>query len=55
MSLINQLRAVLLERGMVVPQGKREFEQYLVAMMDEHDGEGLSARMRMLVADTRAR
>ena len=23
-------------------------------MMDEHDGEGLSARMRMLVADTRA-
>ena len=53
-ALINQLRAVLLERGIVVPQGKRKFEQYLVAMMDEHDGEGLSARMRMLVADTRA-
>ena len=52
-ALINQLRAVLLERGIVVPQGKRKFEQYLVAMMDEHDGEGLSARMRMLVADTR--
>ena len=51
-ALINQLRAVLLERGIVVPQGKRKFEQYLVAMMDEHDGEGLSARMRMLVADT---
>jgi transposase len=53
-ALINQLRAVLLERGIVVPQGKRKFEQYLVAMMDEHDGEGLSARMRMLVTDTRA-
>ena len=53
-ALINQLRAVLLERGIVVPQGKRKFQQYLVAMMDEHDGEGLSARMRMLVADTRA-
>src|SRR6476659_3477941 len=36
-ALINQLRAVLLERGIVVPQGKRKFEQYLVAMMDEHD------------------
>jgi transposase len=53
-ALINQLRAVLLERGIVVPQGKRKFEQYLVAMMDEHDGEGLSARMRVLVSDTRA-
>ena len=42
-ALINQLRAVLLERGIVVPQGRRKFEQYLVAMMDEHDGEGLSA------------
>jgi len=53
-ALINQLRAVLLERGIVVPQGKRKLEQYLVIMMDEHDGQGLSARMRMLVADVRA-
>ena len=53
-ALINQLRAVLLERGIVVPQGKRKLEQYLITMMDEHDGEGLSARMRMLVADVRA-
>jgi transposase len=53
-ALINQLRAVLLERGIAVPQGKRKLEQYLVIMMDEHDGEGLSARMRMLVADVRA-
>ena len=53
-ALINQLRAVLLERGIAVPQGKRKLEQYLVIMMDEHDGEGLNARMRMLVADVRA-
>ena len=53
-ALINQLRAVLLERGIVAPQGKRKLEQYLVALMDEHDGEGLSGRMRMLVTDTRA-
>jgi len=53
-ALINQLRAVLLERGIVVPQGKHKFEQYLIIMMDEHEGEGLSARMRMLVTDVRA-
>ena len=28
-ALINQLRAILLERGIVVPQGKRKLEQYL--------------------------
>jgi len=53
-ALINQLRAVLLDRGIVVPQGKRKLEQYLVIVMNEHDGKGLSARMRMLVADIRA-
>ena len=52
-ALINQLRAVLLERGIVVPQGKRKLEQYLVgADATSLKGEGLSARMRMLVADT---
>ena len=39
-ALINQLRAVLLERGIVVPQGKRKLEQYLVIMMDEQGGDG---------------
>ena len=53
-ALINQLRAVLLDRGIVVPQGKRKLEQYLVIVMNEHDGKELSARMRMLVADIRA-
>ena len=51
-ALINQLRAILLERGLVVPQGKRKLEQYLVTMMDEHDGCGLSVRIKTLVADT---
>jgi transposase len=50
-ALINQLRAVLLERGIVVPQGKRKLEHYLVALMQEQESRGLSARMRMLVAD----
>ena len=53
-ALINQLRAVLLDRGIVVPQGKRKLEQYLVIVMNEHGAKGLSARMRMLVADIRA-
>ena len=52
-ALINQLRAILLERGLVVPQGKRKLEQYLIALMDEHDGRDLSPRIRVLVADMR--
>ena len=52
-ALINQLRAILLERGLIVPQGKHKLEQYLVALMDEHEGRGLSPRMRTLVADMR--
>jgi transposase len=35
-------------------QAKRKLEQYLVILMNERGGEGLSARMRMLVADIRA-
>jgi transposase len=53
-ALINQMRAVLLERGLVVPQGKRKLEQYLIGLMQESEGRSLSARMRMLVADMRA-
>ena len=29
-ALINQLRAILLERGFVAPQGKRKLEQFLI-------------------------
>jgi transposase len=53
-ALINQLRAILLERGIVAPQGKRKLEQFLFNLMDEQGGSGLSPRMIALVADARA-
>jgi len=53
-ALINQLRAILLERGMVAPQGKRKLEQFLAVLMDERGGAGLSPRMVLLVEDARA-
>jgi transposase len=53
-ALINQLRAILLERGMVAPQGKRKLEQFLIVLMDEQGGAGLSPCMILLVADARA-
>ncbi len=53
-ALINQLRAILLERGIVVPQGKRKLEQFLAVLMDEQGGAGLSPRMITLVVDARA-
>jgi transposase len=52
-ALINQLRAILLERGLIIPQGKHKLEQCLVALLDEHEEHGLSPRMRTLVADMR--
>jgi transposase len=53
-ALINQLRAILLERGYVAPQGKRKLEQFLSVLMDEQKGAGLSPRMVLLVEDARA-
>jgi transposase len=53
-ALINQLRAILLERGIVAPQGKRKLDQLLIALMDQQGGAGLSPRMIALVTDTRA-
>jgi len=52
-ALINQLRAILLERGMVAPQGKRKLEQFVIVLMDEQGGAGLSPRMILLVEDAR--
>ena len=52
-ALINQLRAILLERAMVAPQGKRKLEQFLAVLMDEQSGAGLSPRMILLVGDAR--
>ena len=53
-ALINQLRAILLERGLVVGQGKRKLQEFLAELMDEREGKGLSSRMALLVAYARA-
>jgi transposase len=52
--LINQLRAMLLERGITVPQGRRKLEQHLAARMGQEIGESLSPRMQALIEDMRA-
>ena len=54
-ALINQLRAILLERGLVAPQGKRKLEQFLTVLMDEEGGVELSLRMIWGSSPTRAR
>jgi len=52
-ALMNQLRAVLMERGITIPQGRRKLAQYLAMMLDDDDV-CLSARMRQLVKDVQA-
>jgi transposase len=52
-ALINQLRAVLLERGIVVPQGRRKLELHLEALLAAEQV-SLSPRTRLLVEDMRA-
>jgi transposase len=53
-ALINQLRAVRLERGITVPQGRRKLEQHLEAMMVMDSDHSLSPRVRRLIDDMRA-
>ncbi len=52
-ALINHLRALLLERGIVVAQGRRRLEDALSVFADEDDPL-LSPRMRVLIEDLRA-
>jgi len=52
-ALINQLRAVLMERGITVPQGRRKLEQHLAVLLDGEELR-LSPRVRSLVEDMRA-
>jgi transposase len=52
-ALINQLRAILLERGIAIPQGRRKLQRQLAAMMDEAGAPSLSPRMQLLVEDMR--
>jgi transposase len=50
-ALINQLRAILLERGIVIAQGRCNFERELDAMLCEEQGLAVSPRLRMLIED----
>lgn len=51
-ALINQLRAILLERGITVPQTRRALETRLPGILAD-EGNGLSPRMRRLIEDLR--
>jgi transposase len=52
-TLLNQLRAILLERGHVFPQGRRKLEQALDSLVVD-PAFALGGRMRQLVAEMRA-
>ena len=52
-ALINQLRAILLERGIIVPQGRRKLELQLETLLAA-DEVSLSPRIRLLIEDMRA-
>ena len=52
-ALVNQLRAVLLERGIAIPQGRRRLERRLAEMLEGEDLQ-LSPRMRSLLEDMQA-
>jgi len=53
MALINPLRALLLERGIVAPKGRWELEDELAGFADEEGG-ALSPRIRLLIEGLRA-
>jgi transposase len=50
-ALVNQLRAILLERGIVVAKRKRNLEKFVAALLEGQDDHGVSTRMRTLIAD----
>ncbi len=53
-ALINQRRAILLERGSTVPQGRRRLEQYIAAMPGPERDVSLGPRIHRLIEDMRA-
>src|SRR5579862_1009024 len=53
-ALLNQLRALLLERGTVIPKGRRKLEQHFDAMLSAPDWPGVAPRIRRLLQDMRA-
>jgi len=53
-ALINQLRAILMERGIIVPQGRHKLEHELAVLIDDKQGAGLSPRIVKLIRDMQA-
>src|SRR4051795_12645566 len=53
-ALINQLRAILLERSITVPQGRYKLAKHVTAMLDSDSDVSISPRMRQLIDDMRA-
>jgi transposase len=51
-ALINQLRAVLMERGVIIPQGWRKLHHALAAILEDERA-ALSPRVRVLINDMR--
>ena len=52
-ALINQLRAILLERGIAIAQGRRKLEKELAERLGEDGGLPVSPRTRALIEDMR--
>jgi transposase len=52
-ALINQMRAILLERGLILPQGRRKLELHLETLLTAEQV-SLSPRTRQLIEDQRA-
>src|SRR5437868_8553702 len=50
-ALINQARSILLERGIVVPQGRRRLLDALEVLSDESERSGVGPRVRLLLDD----
>src|SRR5690242_10121209 len=53
-ALINQLRAILLERGITAPKGRRKLEVHLDLLASQEGGIPVSRRIQELVEDMRA-
>ncbi|MBY0295797.1 MAG: IS110 family transposase [Methylobacterium sp.] len=54
-ALMNQIRAILLERGHVVPQGRARLAARLASLLDDEAATALTPRMQTLVTDVRER
>jgi transposase len=50
-SLTNQIRSILLERGIVVPQGRRSLLEALAVLSSEPDGSQVGTRVQRLLDD----